>query len=70
MASWRAAMAGITRSSIARFSRRLMARPANFVAASMTRPVTTSSMESSLLSFELLVDLLLLDHRLGRRCPV
>jgi len=27
-------------------------------------------MESSLLSFELLVDLLLLDHRLGRRCPL
>jgi len=26
-------------------------------------------MESSLLSFELLVDLLL-DHRLGRRCPL
>ncbi|HET9967504.1 MAG TPA: hypothetical protein VFQ68_04655 [Streptosporangiaceae bacterium] len=55
---------------MARFSRRLMARPTNFVAASMTRPVTTSSMESSLLSFELLADLLLLDHRLGRRCPV
>jgi hypothetical protein len=36
----------------------------------MTRPVTTSSMESSLLSFELLDDLLLLDHRLGRRCPL
>jgi len=27
-------------------------------------------MESSLLSFELLVGLLLLDHRLGRRCPL
>jgi len=27
-------------------------------------------MESSLLSFELLVDLLLLDHRLRRHCPL
>jgi hypothetical protein len=37
----------------------------------MTRSVTTSSMELSLLSlFELLVDRLLLDHRLGRRCPL
>jgi hypothetical protein len=32
----------------------------------MTSPATASSMESSLLS-ELLVDRLLLDHRLGRR---
>jgi hypothetical protein len=36
----------------------------------MTRPATASSMESSRLSFELLVDLVLLDHRLGRRCPL
>jgi len=27
-------------------------------------------MESSLLSFELFVDLLPVDHRLGRRCPL
>jgi hypothetical protein len=36
----------------------------------MTRPATASSMESSLLSLELLVDLLLLDHRPGRRRPL
>jgi hypothetical protein len=36
----------------------------------MTRSVTASSMESLLLSFELFDDLLLLDHRLGRRCPL
>jgi hypothetical protein len=36
----------------------------------MTRPATASSMESSPLSFELLVDLLLPGHRLGRRCPL
>jgi len=35
----------------------------------MTSPATASSMESSLLSCELLADLLL-DHRLGRRCPL
>jgi hypothetical protein len=64
-------MAGTTRSSKARFSRRLIARPTNFVAASITRPATASSMESSLLLLlELLVDLLLLDQRLGRLCPL
>jgi hypothetical protein len=37
----------------------------------MTSPATASSMESSLsLLLELLVDLLLLDQRLGRRCPL
>jgi hypothetical protein len=36
----------------------------------MTRPVTTSSMESSLLLLELLVDRLPLDQRPGRRCPL
>jgi hypothetical protein len=36
----------------------------------MTRPATASSMESSLLPLELLVDRLPLDHRLGRRCPL
>jgi hypothetical protein len=36
----------------------------------MTRPATASSMESSPLLLELLVDRLLLDHRLGRRCPL
>jgi hypothetical protein len=36
----------------------------------MTRPATASSMESSPLLFELLVDRLLLDHRPGRRCPL
>jgi hypothetical protein len=36
----------------------------------MTRPATASSMESSLLLLDVFVDLLLLDHRLGRRCPL
>jgi hypothetical protein len=36
----------------------------------MTRPATASSMESPLLSFELLADLLPADHRPGRRCPL
>jgi hypothetical protein len=64
-------MAGATRSSKARLSRRLIARPTNFVAASITRPATASSMESSLLLLlELLVDPLLLDQRLGRLCPL
>jgi hypothetical protein len=67
-------MAGATRSSRARFSRRLIARPTNFVAASMTMPATASSMDSSLSLLlellELLVGRLLLDHRLGRRCPL
>jgi hypothetical protein len=36
----------------------------------MTRPATASSMESSLLLFELLVGRLPPDHRLGRRCPL
>jgi hypothetical protein len=37
----------------------------------MTSPATASSMESSLLLLlELLVDLLPLDQRLGRRCPL
>jgi hypothetical protein len=41
------------------------------VAASITRPATASSMESSLsLLLDVLVDLLLLDHRLGRGCPL
>jgi hypothetical protein len=63
-------MAGATRSSKARLSRRLIARPTNFVAASITRSVTTSSMEPSLLLLELLVDRLLPDQRLGRLCPL
>ena len=44
----------------------------NFVAASMARPATASSMKSSLLLLllcELLVELPL-DHRLGRRWPL
>jgi hypothetical protein len=41
------------------------------VAASITRPATASSMESSLLLLlDVLADLLPLDHRLGRRCPL
>jgi len=49
-----------------------MARPMNFVAASVARPAMASSIESSpLLPLlrELLVELPL-DHRLGRRWPV
>jgi hypothetical protein len=45
----------------------------NFVAASMTRPVTASSIESLLLLLlllEELLDELPLDHRLGRFCPL
>jgi hypothetical protein len=43
----------------------------NFVAASITRPATASSIESSplLLLLEPLVELPL-DHRLGRFCPL
>jgi hypothetical protein len=41
----------------------------NFVAASITMPATASSMESPPLLSELLDDLLP-DRRLGRRCPV
>jgi hypothetical protein len=64
-------MAGATRSSKARLSRRPIARPTNFVAASITRSVTTSSMEPSLLLLlELLVDRLLPDQRPGRLCPL
>jgi hypothetical protein len=40
------------------------------VAASITRSVTTSSIEPSLLLLELLVDRLLPDQRLGRLCPL
>jgi hypothetical protein len=36
----------------------------------MTRPVTTSSMESSSLLLELLAGLLPLDQRPGRLCPL
>ena len=45
----------------------------NFVAASMTRPATASSMESSPLLLLLLDELLVelpLDHRLGRFWPL